>query len=70
MYQKMYTTLFNAITDALELMEKGSSAEAALLLKQAQQSTEDQYINAADETPGHVHRILTFKEIGHKRRRK
>ena len=47
-YQKMYTTLFNAVTDALRLMEKGSSAEAVALLKRAQQSTEEQYINAAD----------------------
>ena len=47
-YQKMYTTLFNAITDALRLMEKGNSAGAAALLKRAQQSTEEQYINSAD----------------------
>ena len=47
-YQKMYTTLFNAITDALQLMEKGNPAGAVALLKQAQQSTEEQYINAAD----------------------
>ena len=47
-YQKMYTTLFNAITDALRLMEKGNSAGAAALLRQAQQSTEEQYINAEE----------------------
>ena len=47
-YQKMYTTLFNAITDALRLMEKGNSAGAVALLKQAQQSTEEQYINAEE----------------------
>ena len=47
-YQKMYTTLFNAITDALRLLEKGSSAGAAALLKQAQQSAEEQYVNAGD----------------------
>lgn len=47
-YQEMYTTLFNAITDALRLMEKGNSAEAAALLKRAQQSTEEQYINAGE----------------------
>ena len=47
-YQKMYTTLFNSITDALQLIEKGNSAGAAVLLKQAQQSTEEQYINAAE----------------------
>ena len=45
-YQKMYMALFNAITDALQLMEKGNSAGAAALLKRAQQSTEEQYINA------------------------
>ena len=47
-YHKMYTTLFNAITDALRMMEKGNSAGAAALLKQAQQSTEEQYINAEE----------------------
>ena len=47
-YQKMYTTLFNAITDALQLMEKGNSAGAIVLLKRAQQSTEEQYINAGE----------------------
>lgn len=47
-YQKMYTTLFNAITDALRLMEKGNSAGAAALLKRAQQSTEELYINAGE----------------------
>ena len=47
-YRKMYTTLFNAITDALRLMEKGNSAGAAALLKRAQQSTEEQYIDGAE----------------------
>lgn len=47
-YQKMYATLFNAVTDALRLMEKGNSAGAAALLKRAQQSTEEQYINTEE----------------------
>lgn len=47
-YQKMYAALLNDITDALYLMEKGNSAGAVALLKRAQQSTEDQYINAAE----------------------
>ena len=47
-YQKMYATLFNAVTDALELLEKGNSAGAIALLKQAQQSAEDQYISAEE----------------------
>lgn len=49
MYKKMYLTLFNAITDALELMQKGNSAGAADVLKRAQQSTEEQYISAPEE---------------------
>ena len=48
-YQKMYHTLFNAVTDALQFMENGNPAGAIVLLKQAQQSTEDQYISAAEE---------------------
>ena len=48
LYQKMYTTLFNAITDALQLLEKGNSAGAVALLKRAQQSTEEQYISAGE----------------------
>ena len=47
-YQKMYATLFNAITDALRLIEKNDSAGAAELLRRAQQSTEDQYINSGE----------------------
>lgn len=57
MYQKMYTTLFNAITDALWLMEKGNSAEAIALLKQAQQSTEEQYIEAGEAEPRLLRRV-------------
>ena len=50
-YQKMYYTLFNAVTDAIQFMENGNSSGAIVWLKQAQQSTEDQYINAAEEHP-------------------
>lgn len=48
MYKKMYLTLFNAITDALELLKKGNSAEAAALLRRAQRSTEDIYIEGKE----------------------
>ena len=48
-YQKMYYTLFNAVTDALRFMENGNSAGAIDLLIQAQRSAEDQYINAAED---------------------
>ena len=43
-YQKMYTSLFNAITDALEQMEKQNYGSAKDLLITAQQKTEEIYI--------------------------
>ena len=45
-YQKMYTTLFNAITDALEQMEKQNYGTAKDVLIAAQQQAEDIYITA------------------------
>lgn len=48
MYQKMYYTLFNAITDALALMERGDAAKAKLLLERAQQEGEELYIEGAE----------------------
>lgn len=49
MYKKMYLTLFNAITDALRLMEKGNPAGAAEILKRAQRDTEEMYIEAGED---------------------
>ena len=48
-YQKIYCVLFNAITDALEQMEK-NPAKAKKLLVAAQQQTEELYISA-EENP-------------------
>ena len=45
-YQKMYTTLFNAITDALEEIQKQNIGLAQEHLIAAQQQAEDIYINA------------------------
>ena len=45
-YQKMYTTLFNAVTDALEKMEVQNCGDAKELLISAQQKTEEIYITA------------------------
>ena len=45
-YQKMYTTLFNAITDALEAMEKQNVGIARELLIRAQQKTEEEYMDS------------------------
>lgn len=44
-YQKMYTTLFNAITDALNLLEDGDLWDARAVLRRAQQATEELYIS-------------------------
>ena len=43
-YKKMYTTLFNAITDALRLMEDEKFVDAAVVLATAQLRTEEMYM--------------------------
>ena len=47
-YQKMYTTLFNAVTDALEQMVSQNYDDAKATLIAAQQKAEDSYITAED----------------------
>ena len=47
-YQKMYTTLFNAITDAVEKIQQRNCAAAEKILIQAQQEAEDLYISAEE----------------------
>ncbi len=51
MYQKMYTTLFNAITDALDLMECKDYAAARLRLLFAQRDAEEIYISEDGQPP-------------------
>ena len=48
-YQKMYYLLFNAITDALNLADRGKLAAALELLRQAQSTTEEMYMEAAEQ---------------------
>ena len=45
-YQKMYTLLFNAITDALKQMESQNFGTAKETLIAAQQQAEEIYITA------------------------
>ena len=45
-YQKMYMTLFNAITDALEQMESQNFGTAKETLIAAQQEAEEIYMSA------------------------
>ena len=47
-YQKMYTTLFNAFTDAVELLEEGKVPMARRVLMEAQQKAEDLYIGETE----------------------
>ena len=43
-YQKMYLLLFNAVTDALELLERGEVTLSAETLRSAQCSCEEIYM--------------------------
>ena len=46
MYPKMYTTLFNAITAALEMLPKGDcTAVVRLILEDAQREAEEIFMN-------------------------
>ena len=47
-YEKMYQLVFNAITDALEQMEKQNLGSAKDLLTTAQQKTEEIYMESAN----------------------
>ena len=47
-YDKMYSLLFNAITDALEKIEKQNFGDAKDILIAAQQKAEELYIESAD----------------------
>ena len=47
-YQKLYTTLFNAITDALEELEVFHIGQAKELLCRAQQEAEELYLSEED----------------------
>ncbi len=49
-YKKMYLQLFNAITDALALLETGDADNAAENLKSAQQRGEDLYISREENS--------------------
>ena len=48
-YREMYLGLFNAITKALEELERGRSAQAETILITAQQAAEEVYLESEDE---------------------
>lgn len=43
-YEKMYFTLFNQITDALDALNAQNYGQASEILRSAQQQAEEQYI--------------------------
>ena len=47
-YQKLYTNLFNSITDALEELERLNVGQARDILRRAQQETEELYLKAEE----------------------
>lgn len=63
MYKEMYLHLFNAITDALGVLEKGNVWDAKRLLRAAQYAAEEMYISA--ESGGENRQIIAiFGETG------
>lgn len=48
MYRKMYYTLFNAITTALDQLDRNAVAAARLTLKTAQMNAEDLFLDGED----------------------
>ncbi len=48
-YKKMYTTLFNAVTDALERMEDEDFLAAQELLRRAQQAVEELFLEEGEK---------------------
>ena len=51
-YQKMYTLLFNAITEALQNLADGAVEQAAVRLAAAQQQAEALYLSDTEEKQG------------------
>ena len=47
-YRRLYTMLFNSITDALECIENGDAEAAKAVLIKAQQNAEDIYIEGEE----------------------
>ncbi|MEA4955937.1 MAG: hypothetical protein VB096_10590 [Pseudoflavonifractor sp.] len=44
LYRKLYFTLFNSLTDALEALEIKNYGRAKEILQKAQQNAEEQYL--------------------------
>ena len=47
-YKKLYLTLFNALTDAIDCLDRQDSEAARAILIQAQQQAEELYLDQAE----------------------
>jgi hypothetical protein len=47
-YELLYHVLFNAVTDALTLLDQGESLQVRSLLRQAQQRAEELYLTQSE----------------------
>lgn len=52
MYEKMYTALFNAVTESLRYLNEGDTATAKWLLEEAQRETESIFMEWDWENEG------------------
>ena len=48
-FEKLYHMLFNAMTDAVDCLERGETKAARLLLIRAQQQAEELYLAAEEK---------------------
>lgn len=46
-YQKLYTIIFNAVTDALNALDEQNAGQAKEILRTAQQAAEERYMETA-----------------------
>ncbi len=51
-YQKLYTTMFNAATDALDALERLDPGRAREILRDAQQRAEELYLSEGEDEAG------------------
>ncbi len=59
-YSKLYTILFNAITDACRELQAERPREALKLLQEAQLQTENAYLEAPEEPPSTDYRKIGY----------
>ena len=62
-YKAMYFHLFNAATDAIEAIDRGSPKSAREILVEVQRETEEMYLSLTDTEPIEVDPSLRNEEL-------